>query len=42
MIGRKIWIDQISIYVEGTTEKRRILSTKYLLISLMEDYAKFL
>jgi len=42
MIGKKILIDPISISVEGTTEKRRILSTKYLLISLMGDYAKFL
>jgi hypothetical protein len=36
------WIDPISISVEGTTEKGRILITKNLLISLMGDYAKFL
>jgi hypothetical protein len=38
---KKIWIDPISISVEGTTEKRRIFITKYLFISLVGDYSKF-
>jgi hypothetical protein len=39
---KKNWIDPISISVEGTTKKQRIFITKYLFISLVGDYAKFL
>jgi hypothetical protein len=38
---KKIWIDPISIFVEGTMEKWRIFITKYLFISLVGDYSKF-